>query len=118
MQGPEWLEIEGSMTGDDWQTSLVAEHIPQAYGSMFPATQLELDVEGNLENARLSLAGDSTIHASASVGLGVPLVDWTLGPVWPKEVSVRIDRWGTWIADSADFLDLSCDKVGNTYNWR
>ena len=41
---------------------------------MFPATQLKLDVEGNMENARLSLEGDSTIHATASVGLGVPVV--------------------------------------------
>ena len=114
MKGPEWLKIEGSVTGDDWQTSLVAEHVPQAYGSMFPATQLELEVEGNMENVQLSLAGDSTIYANASVGLGIPLVDWALGPVWPEEVSVHIERWGTWIADSAEFLDLSCDNVGNT----
>ena len=42
---------------------------------MFPATQLELDVEGNIENARLSLE-NSTIYVSASVGLGVP---WSIG---------------------------------------
>ena len=113
MQGPEWLKLEGSALGDDWESTLVAERIPQAFENMFPAKQLELDLEGHLEDVRLSLTGDSAIQARASVGLGAPIADWAFHPVWPESWTMRVGRWGTWIGDSADFLEVSCRDVGH-----
>ena len=113
LQGPEWLQCEASGTDSSWTGHLEFSAIPPLARDLWPADVCRIDLDGDVQESRLTVAGDSSVSAQIQVRVPQPWQSWLVAhDTWPH-LEVELGRWGNFITSPADRLTASLRDDGH-----
>ena len=118
LKGPEWLWCEASGTDSSWTGHLDFSAIPPLARDLWPADVCRIDLEGNPQESRLTVGGDSSVSAQIQVRVPQPWQSWLVAhDTWPQ-LELELGRWGDIITSPADRLTASLRADGQELSVR
>ena len=111
--GPSWLSCQASGSDSSWVGHLDLSAIPPVARDFWPSDVCRIDLEGDVRESRLAVAGDSSVSAQIRIRPPHSWQTWlTSRNTWPH-LEVELDRWGNLISSPEERLTASVHPDGD-----
>ena len=111
--GPSWLSFQASGSDSSWVGHLDLSAIPPVARDFWPSDVCRIDLEGDVRESRLTVAGDSSVSAQIRIRPPQSWPTWlTSRNTWPH-LEVELDRWGNLISSPVERLTASVHPDGD-----
>ena len=112
-EGPSWLSFQASGSDSSWVGHLDLSAIPPVARDFWPSDVCRIDLEGDVRESRLTVAGDSSVSAQIRIRPPQSWPTWlTSRNTWPH-LEVELDRWGNLISSPVERLTASVHPDGD-----
>lgn len=111
-EGPDWLSCQASGSDSSWVGRFDLSSIPPVAREFWPSDVCHIDLEGDVQESRLTVAGDSSVSAQILIRPPQSWEAWlTSRNSWPH-LEVELDRWGDIISSPEERLTASLHQDG------
>jgi len=110
--GPSWLSCQASGSDSSWVGHLDLSAIPPVARNFWPSDVCRIELEGDVRESRLTVAGDSSVSAHIRIRPPQSSQTWLASRnTWPH-LEVELDRWGNLISSPEERLTASLHQDG------